>query len=91
MQELHKILDWMSDLISDHQKILERAASLTSENLQLKYVTERLREQVQQGGGGGGVTNAEAQAAISGMHIKSSLDSTQNCILKNGITCFWWA
>ena len=67
----------MSDLISDHQKILERAASLTSENLQLKYVTERLREQVQQGGGGGGVTNAEAQAAISGMHIKSSLHSTQ--------------
>jgi len=58
------------DLISDHQKILERAASLTSENLQLKYVTERLREQVQQGGGGGGVTNAEAQAAISALEKK---------------------
>ena len=56
-------------LVTSHQRLTERASALSSENLQLKYITERLREA---GGGAGAAGGASetAQAAISALEKK---------------------
>jgi len=58
-------------LVTSHQRLTERASALSSENLQLKYITESLRE----AGGGAGAAGASrasetAQAAISALEKK---------------------